>query len=102
MAKSITGRTDQNPIADPQGTARAPHWVNLKYLISKYGMGKMFWYWHRRNGTGPKFSYLGPRTIVYDENIVDEWFESRSVTGLSDPKYRELSGRGRPDHSGNT
>lgn len=72
-----------------------PHyvWLTPEQLVVKYGHSKTFWYLRRADGTGPEFFVLGPRTIVYREDIVIEWFNAHQVQSISDPKYRELSPR---------
>ncbi len=38
----------------------------------------------RLYGTGPRYSKLGPRLIVYDTQDLDEWLAARRRTSTSD------------------
>ena len=35
-------------------------------------------------GTGPRYSKLGPRLIVYDERDLDEWLDARKRNSTSE------------------
>jgi predicted DNA-binding transcriptional regulator AlpA len=66
-------------------------------LVERYGKSASFWALHRYRGTGPRWIYLGYRSIAYWLDEVDAWINGRMVDSTSDLKYLDLNPRKNPN-----
>ncbi len=76
----------------PLGGSKAPHvWLTPAQMEERYGLSKTYWYLLRKDEIGPPFRPMGYRTVLYREDLVEEWLAQGLVKSISDPKYREMA-----------
>ena len=76
----------------PLGGSKAPYvWLTPAQMEERYGLSKTYWYLLRKDGIGPPFRPMGYRTVLYREDLVEEWLSQGLVKSISDPQYREMA-----------
>jgi len=93
MAEKSNGNKDRIPKFSSFESKPEYVWLTPSQMVQKYGFSTTYWYLRRDDGTGPMFVPCGTRSILYRQDLVDEWFNSQLVSGLRDPKCIALKKR---------
>jgi prophage regulatory protein len=71
------------PAAAPASTAPAPqprglHYLRIREVAEMTSLSRSFIYRHEAAGTFPRRRHLGPRSVAWRSDEIEEWMQSRS------------------------